>query len=61
MNPILAALLRLGRVLVAQAISWAIAQYGGITLPWFPITVGAIISAVAKFLRDKYGMEWLPI
>lgn len=61
MNPILAALLRLGRVLVAQAIAWVIAEYGGIALPWFPVTLGAAISAVAKFLRDKFKWEWLPV
>ena len=56
-----AALLRLLRIIVAQAISWVVLEWGGVTLPYIPITVGALISAVAKFLRDKYKWEWLPI
>jgi len=61
MNPILASLLRLGRVLIAQAISWAILEFAGVNIPWINISVGAAISAIAKYLRDKYGWDWLPV
>jgi len=56
-----AALMRLGRVLIAQAISWAALEYSGVNIPWVNISVGAAISAVAKYLRDKYGWNWLPV
>lgn len=59
------ALLRLARILVAQVITWAIATWGGISIPWVNITVGAAINAVFKFIRDKYPdsviLEWLPL
>jgi len=59
------ALLRLARVLVAQAISWVIAEFGGMSLPWVPVTIGAGINAVMKFIRDKYPnnpiLTWLPL
>lgn len=55
------AILRLVRILVAQLVSWVVLEWGGITLPYIPITIGALINAAAKFLRDKYGWDWLPI
>ncbi len=58
-------ILRFVRILVGQAISWALLTWGGITIPVLDITVGALISAVFKWLRDKYPknliLEWLPI
>jgi hypothetical protein len=56
-----AALLRLIRVLVAQGITWAIAYYANINVPILNISAGAVISAIAKYLRDKYKWEWLPV
>jgi hypothetical protein len=58
---VLAALSRLGRVLIAQAISWAVLEFSGICVPIINVSVGAVISMVAKFLRDKYGWDWLPV
>lgn len=61
----LLAILRFARVLVGQAISFALLKWGGINVPIINITVGALISAVFKYLRDKYPknpiLEWLPI
>ena len=60
-----AALLRLARILVAQIITWAIATWGGISVPVINITIGAVINAVFKFLRDKFPtaiwLAWLPL
>lgn len=59
------ALYRLVRILVAQAISWGILEYGGVNIPQVNITVGAAISALFKFIRDKFPkskiLEYLPI
>ena len=59
------ALLRLARILVGQAISWALLEWGGINIPMVNITVGAAISAIFKFIRDKFPkltiLEWLPL
>lgn len=61
----ISALLRLVRVLVAQAISWALLEWGGVNVPMINISVGAVVSAIFKFLRDKYPnskiLEWLPL
>jgi len=58
MNP---SLLRLIRVLVAQGIGISITATAGINIPYLNIGVGAVISALAKFLRDKFKWEWLPV
>ena len=59
------ALLRLARILVAQAISWGLLEWGGINIPQVNITVGAAINAIFKFIRDKFPtskiLEWLPL
>ena len=55
------ALIRLGRILVAQAISWSIMEFAGVNVPYINISLGAMISAVAKWARDQYGWFWLPI
>jgi len=61
----IAALLRLVRVGVAQGIAWALLQYGGVNVPVINISVGAAISAIFKYLRDKWPnnkfLTWLPI
>lgn len=57
----LAALIRLGRILLAQAISWAVMEFAGVNIPYINISVGAALSAIAKYLREKYGWDWLPI
>ena len=59
------ALLRLARILVAQAISWSVLEWGGMGIPLINISVGAAINSVFKFIRDKYPtskiLEWLPL
>lgn len=57
------ALIRLARILVAQAISWAVLEWGGISVPIIGITVGAVINSIAKYLRDKFPAigNWLPV
>lgn len=57
----MAGLIRLVRILVAQAISWAILEYAGINVPYINVSVGAGISALAKYLRDTYKWTWLPV
>lgn len=56
-----AMLWRLARVLIAQAVSWSILEFAGINIPLVNISVGATISAVAKYLRDKFKWDWLPV
>ena len=58
MNP---SLLRLIRVLVAQGIGILITATAGINIPYLNIGVGVVISVLAKFLRDKFKLEWLPV
>jgi soluble lytic murein transglycosylase-like protein len=57
----LAALIRLGRILLAQIISWTVLEFAGVNIPYINISVGAAISAIAKYLREKYGWDWLPV
>jgi len=61
----MATILRIIRVLVAQVIGIALATWGGITIPYFGITVGAAVNGLFKLLRDKYPksvlLEWLPL
>ena len=61
----IAALLRLARIVVAQVISAALLEWGGISILMLNISLGALISAIFKFIRDKYPnskvLEWLPI
>jgi hypothetical protein len=65
MGRMIAALLRLARILVAQTVSWSLLEWGGIVVPMLNITVGAAVSAIFKYLRDKYPklkiLEWLPL
>ena len=58
-----AALMRLARILVAQVISWVVLEWGGLSVPYINITVGALINTVAKYLRDKFPAwgNWLPV
>jgi hypothetical protein len=58
---ILASLMRLGRVLIAQAITFGIAELAGVNIPVVNISAGAVLNAIAKFLRDKYNWNWLPV
>jgi hypothetical protein len=55
------ALIRLARVLIAQAITFGIAELANINVPVLNITAGAVLSAIAKYLRDRYKWEWLPV
>ena len=61
----MATFLRIARVLVAQAISWGLATWGGVSVPYINITIGALINGLFKFLRDKFPtskiLEWLPL
>ena len=56
-----AALLRLARVLVAQLVSFLVLEFAGVYVPVINISVGALINAVAKYLRDKFKWDWLPV
>lgn len=56
-----AALWRLGRILIAQVVSWLALETAGVNIPVINVSVGAAINAVAKYLRDKFKWEWLPI
>ena len=59
------AILRILRVLVGQGIGLVLTMWGGITIPYIGITIGAVISGLFKFLRDKFPklviLEWLPL
>lgn len=55
------AILRFIRVGVAQGISALIVATTGINIPYLNIGLGAVISALAKFLRDKFKWDWLPV
>jgi len=61
----ISALLRLARILVAQSITWGLAEWGGLSVPVVNITIGAVVNAVFKFIRDKYPkskiLEYLPL
>ena len=56
-------ILRLIRVAVAQGIGALIVATTNSTIPYLGISIGAIISAGAKYLRDKFPSwaEWLPV
>ena len=60
-----ATILRFARVLLGQAIGALIIKYGGIEIPYVGLTIGAAVSAIFKFLRDKYPnnaiLTWLPL
>jgi hypothetical protein len=60
-----AALLRIARVIVAQIIGVAIATYGGLTIPYLGVTIGALINGIFKFIRDRFPkseiLSWLPL
>jgi hypothetical protein len=57
--------LRFLRVLVGQLIGIAITTWGGINIPYLNITIGAVVSALFKFLREKFAdseiLLWLPL
>ena len=59
----MSALLRFLRVLVAQGLGYAASLV--IPIPYLGITVGALINAIFKFIRDKFPkskiLEWLPL
>lgn len=61
----IAMILRFLRVVVAQLISAFILQFGNVTIPYLNITIGALINAIFKLLRDKFPnskiLEWLPL
>lgn len=53
------ALLRLARVAVAQ-IPFLITWLSGNADPKLAL-LGPVINAIAKYLRDAYKWEWLPV
>jgi len=61
MNELWRAIIRLFRVFLAQFITFAIANWAGVNIPVLNISVGALINAVAKYLREKYSWTWLPV
>ena len=60
-----AALLRFARIIVAQAITWGLSEWGGVVIPVLNIGIGAFVNAIFKAIRDKYPktpfLEWLPL
>ena len=60
-----AAILRMVRILLAQGIVWGLAAGGGNNIPVINITIGGFVNALFKYLRDKFPknkfLEWLPI
>ena len=56
-----AAIWRLVRILIAQGITFGVTALAGINIPILNISAGALLNAIAKFLRDKYKWDWLPI
>ena len=57
-----AALIRLVRVLIAQLVTLGIASLAGVNIPYLNISAGAVLNALAKFLRDRYKWaEFLPV
>lgn len=60
-----AVILRIARILVGQIIGVVIVTWGGITIPYVGITIGAAINGVFKFIRDKFPkspiLSWLPL
>jgi len=56
-------LLRFIRVGVAQGIGLLIETTSQIGIPYLGITVGAVLNAASKALRDKFPklVEWLPV
>ena len=63
MNTFWAAVLRVVRVVVAQAIGAIITSTMGIAIPYVGISIGAVLNGFAKVLRDKFPKwaEWLPV
>jgi hypothetical protein len=60
-----ATIIRILRVLVGQAIGIVITTWGGITIPYVGISIGAAINGLFKFIRDKFPksplLEWIPL
>ena len=60
-----AVLLRFARVMVGQALSFWVMEFGGVNIPMLNISIGAAISAAFKYLREKYPnnkiLEWFPL
>ena len=60
---VISVVLRLVRVLVAQLLG--ILANLSFNIPYLGITVGAVINAIFKYIRDKYPkskiLEWLPL
>ena len=48
------AIYRILRVLVAQGIGMVVETWGGVLVPYFGITIGALLNGLFKFLREKF-------
>ena len=55
------ALVRFARVMVAQALAFWVADLSGVNVPIINISAGALLNALAKYLRDKFKLDWLPV
>ena len=57
------ALMRLARTLVAQGLGYLVNL--PFQIPYLGITVGAVVNAIFKFIRDKFPnsaiLAWLPL
>ena len=60
MEALKSAAIRLGRILLAQVITFVLSLLTPLTAPW-AVLLGAAINAGAKFCRDQFGWDWLPI
>jgi hypothetical protein len=57
--------MRLVRVLLGQLIAIGLTACGGVQVPVINMSIGAFITAVFKFLREKFPnskiLAWLPL
>ena len=49
------------RVSLGQIIGLIITNLSGIEIPYFNVGLGVVLNTLAKFLRDKFKWDWLPV
>jgi hypothetical protein len=49
------------RVAAGQIIALLITQTMGVELPIVSLSVGAVLNAIFKYLRDKFNLDWIPL
>lgn len=49
------------RVALGQVIGILITSLSGVDIPYVNISLGVALNALAKFLRDKFKWDWLPL